>query len=67
MEQAIKCDQFQRLPDGTWSSKDVSLDYVQDGKRYQLNYGNGAILTGKKDAEEARLVAALDKKCAAPH
>jgi len=65
LEQAINCDQFKRLPDGTWSAKDVSLDYVRDGTEYQSNINGSTIITGKKGNEDALLLAALDKKCAA--
>ncbi len=65
LEQAINCAQFKRLPDGTWSAKDVSLDYLQDGTEYQFNINGSKIITGKNDREEALIVAALNKKCAA--
>lgn len=66
LEQAIDCGQFKHLPDGTWSTaKDVSLDFLQDGREHQLNYSGGLIITGKKDPDEALLSAALDKKCGA--
>ena len=65
LEQTIQCDQFKRLPDGTWSTKDVSLDFVQDGRQYQFNFANGSTITGKKGADEALILAAIEKKCAA--
>ena len=66
LEQAIDCGQFKHLPDGTWSTaKDVSLDFLQDGVEHQLNYSSGLIINGKRDSDEALLLAALDKKCGA--
>ena len=66
LEQAIDCDQFKHLADGTWSTaKVVSLDFLQDGTEHQLNYSSGLIITGKRDREEALVAAALDKKCGA--
>lgn len=65
LEQAINCDQFKRLPDGTWSAKDASLDYVRDGKRYQFSFNGSIIITAKEGSEEAVLLATLDKKCVA--
>ena len=66
LEQAIDCGQFKHLPDGTWSTaKDVSLDFLQDSTEHQLNYSSGLIITGKRNGEEALVVAALDKKCGA--
>jgi len=73
IEQAIKCDQFKRLPDGTWSATtDVKLAYARDGfqlwgyhvkGRYWTNYNKGEIIT-RKDSEDALISAALDNKCA---
>ncbi len=66
LEQAVDCGQFKHLPDGTWSTaKDVSLDFLQDGREHQLNYSSGLIINGKRDRDEALLSAALDKKCGA--
>lgn len=66
LEQAIDCGQFKHLPDGTWSTaKDVSLDFLLDGKEHQLNYSSALIINGKRDRDEALLSAALDKKCGA--
>jgi hypothetical protein len=72
LEQAIKCDQFKQLPDGTWSATtDVKLAYARDGLqlwgyhvkgRYWTNYTKGSIITSK-DSEDAVVLAALDKKC----
>lgn len=40
LDQAIKCDQFQRLPDGSWTTTtDVSLNYTDNGTKYQSNFG----------------------------
>jgi len=66
LEQAIKCDQFSRLPDGSWSTKDVSLDYVRDGRRYQTNFSDGAVISAKSGGEVAMVFAALNHKCI-PH
>jgi len=73
LQQAINCDQFKRLPDGSWSAvTDVKLAYARDGLqlwgyhvkgRYWTNYDKGSIITGK-DSEGAVVLAALDKKCA---
>lgn len=64
LDEAIKCDDFRRLPDGNWSTaKDVSLDYNLDGIEHQVNYSNG-ITINAKDSEDARVLAALEKKCA---
>jgi hypothetical protein len=50
---------------GTWSVKDASLDCIRDGMRYQLSFNGSTIITAKVGTEEAVLLAALDKKCAA--
>ena len=65
LEQAMNCDHFKRLPDGSWSAKDVSLDYVRDGREYQFNINGETIITGKNSSEDALILATLDKKCAA--
>jgi len=64
LDEAIKCDDFRRLPDGSWYTvKDVSLDYDLDGTEHQTNYSNGVTIRAKND-EGARVLAALEKKCA---
>lgn len=65
LDDAIHCDQFKRQSDGSWSVKDVSLDYIRDGKQYQFNWTGAATITGKQGSEEALILAALDKKCVA--
>jgi hypothetical protein len=36
LDQAIKCDQFKRSPDGSWTTTtNVSLDYAENGTHYQ--------------------------------
>jgi hypothetical protein len=65
LDQAIKCDQFKRSPDGSWTtSTDVSLDYTENGTQYQSNFGKGVTLTAATSgAQTAQIVAALEKKC----
>lgn len=68
LDQAIHCDDFRRLPDGSWSTvKDVSLDYLRDGTQYQLNYSKDVHLKQKAGDEATRLIDALDKKCVPNH
>lgn len=48
LDQAIKCDQFKRAPDGSWTTTtDVSLDYAENGTHYQSNFGKN--VTDKAD------------------
>ena len=65
LDQAIKCDQFKRSSDGSWTTTtDVSLDYTENGTRYQSNFGKGVTLTtATSGAQTAQIVAALEKKC----
>ncbi len=66
LEQAIKCDQFKRSPDGSWTAvTDVSLDYTDNGTRYQSNFGKGVTITAASGGQNAQIVAALEKKCTA--
>lgn len=66
LEQAIQCDQFKRLPDGSWSTaKDVSLNYLRNGVETQTNLSEGLTITARISADAALIAAALDKKCAA--
>lgn len=54
LEQAIQCDQFKRLPDGTWSAtQEVVLDYKSKNTHYQLTYTKGSKIT-VDTAKEAR-------------
>jgi hypothetical protein len=65
IDQAIQCNQFQRQPDGSWTTTtEVSLDYGQNGTRYQANYGKGVVIKTYNGGQDALLVAALEKKCA---
>ncbi len=64
LDQAIKCDQFKRSPDGSWiTTTDVSLNYTENGTRYQSNFGNGVTITATSGRQNAEIVAALKKKC----
>lgn len=65
LDQAIQCNQFQRQSDGNWiTATDVSLDFTDNGTRYQSNFGKGVTITDKGH-QNALIVAALNKKCAA--
>jgi hypothetical protein len=64
LDQVVKCEQFKRLPDGSWTAAaDVSLDYTDNGKQYQDSFSQGVTLnaTGNNPA----IIAALEKKCSA--
>ncbi|MGO9135189.1 MAG: hypothetical protein ACLP8A_14250 [Methylovirgula sp.] len=64
LDEAIHCDEFRRLSDGSWSTtKDVSLDYLLNGIEYQLNYSKDLHINQKGGSEGSQLSAALDKKC----
>jgi hypothetical protein len=64
LDQAIKCDQFKRLPDGSWTTiTGVSLDYAANGTHYQSNFGKGLTIKATSGGQNAEIVAALEKKC----
>jgi hypothetical protein len=64
LDQAIKCDQFKRSPDGSWTTTtDVSLDYTANGTHYQSNFSNGVTIKATGDRQNADIVTALEKKC----
>lgn len=64
LDQAIKCDQFKRSPDGSWTSiTDVSLDYTQNGTHWQENFSKGVTISASRGGQGAAIVAALEKKC----
>jgi len=64
LDQAVKCDQFKRLPDGSWiTTTDVSLDYTDNGTQYQDNFGSGVTLSASGGGHNATIVAAIEKKC----
>ena len=65
LDQAIKCDQFTRSPDGTWTTTtDVSLDYdAANGTQTQWNAGKGATIKATSGRDNPEIVAALEKKC----
>jgi hypothetical protein len=68
IDQAIQCNQFTRLPDGNWSTTtDVSMDYGQNGTKYQANYSKGVVIKAQNGGQEALIVATLEKKCAPSH
>lgn len=65
LDQAIHCNEFHRLSDGSWSTtRDVSLDYLLNGIEYQLNYSKDVHIKQKNGDDGSQLTAALDKKCA---
>jgi hypothetical protein len=65
LDEAITCDGFRRQPDGSWSTtKNVSVDYDLDGTEHQTNYSNGVVIRAEDGEENARILAALEKKCA---
>lgn len=67
LDQAIQCNQFQRQSDGSWiTTTDVSLDFTDNGTRNQSNFSKGTTITDK-GPQNAPIVAALNKKCAASH
>jgi|GEM_PF-4117162 len=64
LDQAIHCDDFRRLSDGSWSAtRDVSLDYLLNGIEYQLNYSKDVHIEQKGEHDGSQLTAALNKKC----
>ena len=66
LDQAIKCDQFKRSPDGSWTTTtNVSLDYAANGTHYQSNFGKGVAITATSGRQNAEIVAALEEKCSA--
>ena len=69
LDQAIKCDQFARSPDGNWTATtDVSLDYEANGTHVQTNIGKGVTIKAADGRDYADIAAALERKCnAAKH
>lgn len=64
LDQTIKCDQFKRLPDGSWvTTADVSLDYTDNGAKNQDNFSKGVTLSASHGDHDAMIVAGLEKKC----
>jgi len=64
LEQAVRCDQFKRLPDGGWVAvQQVSLTYGRRVGHYNLSYGKGTPVTGTGDSEGAHLLSVLNKVC----
>jgi hypothetical protein len=65
LEQAIDCGQFHRLTNGSWSTDDVSLDYVRDGRQIQTNLDKGTVISATSQGEFATVFAAVNQKCGA--
>ncbi len=66
LDQAIKCAQFKRLPDGSWTTTiDVSLDYAENGTHWQENFSKGVTISGGRGGQDTAIVAAIEKKCSA--
>ena len=64
LDQVLKCDQFKRMPDASWATTaDVSLDYTENGTRYQDNFSKGVTISASGGGHNAMLAAALEKKC----
>jgi hypothetical protein len=70
LEKVVRCDQFKRLPDGNWIAlQDVSLAYgwrtigTLTLGNYQLSFGKGTVVGPNGGSENARLFAALNKRC----
>lgn len=64
LDQAIKCDQFKRSPDGGWTATtDVLLDYEANGVHNQTNLSKGVAIRPGNGQSYADIVAALEKKC----
>jgi hypothetical protein len=64
LDQAVKCEQFNRSPDGSWTTAtDVSLDYAENGTHYQENFSKGGTIRASGGRQFAEIVATLEKKC----
>lgn len=64
LAEAVKCDDFKRLADGTWSAiQDISLDYIINGVQHQLNFPRDTSINGSIARQEPQLVPALERKC----
>jgi hypothetical protein len=65
LEQAVHCDDFERLADGTWSTnRDVSLDYLSNGIENQLNISKGVAVNRIVGGQKRQLLPVLERKCA---
>ncbi len=66
LKDAIQCKDFKHNSDGSWSAKDVSLNYGPPGSQQQVNlFGPTTIRQGKILAGGMDLWAALNEKCGA--
>jgi hypothetical protein len=64
LKDAIQCKDFKHNSDGSWSAKDVSLNYGPRGKQQQVNlFGTTTIRQGKIVSGGADLWAVLNEKC----
>ena len=64
LKDAIQCKDFKHNSDGSWSAKDVSLNYGPPGKQQQVNlFGATTIRQGKILAGGVDLWAVLNEKC----
>jgi hypothetical protein len=64
LKDVIQCKDFKHNSDGSWSAKDVSLNYGPPGKQQQVNlFGQTTIRQGKILAGGVDLWAVLNEKC----
>jgi hypothetical protein len=64
LKDAIQCKDFKHNSDGSWSAKDVSLNYGPPGKQQQVNlFGTTTIRQGKIVSGGVDLWAVLNEKC----
>jgi len=64
LKDAIQCKDFTHNSDGSWSAKDVSLNYGPPGSQQQVNlFGPTTIRQGKILAGGIDLWAVLNEKC----
>ena len=66
LKDAVQCKDFKHNSDGSWSAKDVSLNYGPPGSQQQVNlFGPTTIRQGKMLAGGVDLWAVLNEKCGA--
>jgi hypothetical protein len=64
LRDAVQCKDFKHNSDGSWSAKDVSLNYGPPGSQQQVNlFGPTTIRQGKILAGGVDLWVVLNEKC----
>lgn len=63
LKDAVNCADFKQNSDGTWHTKDVTLNYGTAGAQQQMNFFGSTTITSKN----GEIFTILNEKCGGSH